>query len=134
MSSAWGKRMSSAWGKRMSSAWGKRAESESDELYNNIIRELYLQARRNKNDHSRLSIGNAGNELHVIWQRHGRLHVISSQPVRPRSILGATFGSDQRRRSSSPGRLVNTPVPKTMNRNIRKTSAVFSCRVFLEFI
>jgi len=53
MSSAWGKRMSSAWGKRMSSAWGKRAESDSDELYNQLLRELYHQARLNKYDYPR---------------------------------------------------------------------------------
>ena len=82
MSSAWGKRMSSAWGKRMSSAWGKRAESESDELYNNIIRELYLQARRNKNDHSRFSIGNAGNERRATGNERT-------------SFLANPFGLDQ---------------------------------------
>jgi len=54
MSSAWGKRMSSAWGKRMSSAWGKRAEGDSEEFYNQLLRELYRQAHlNNKNDYPR---------------------------------------------------------------------------------
>ncbi|UJR28249.1 hypothetical protein I4U23_009499 [Adineta vaga] len=58
MSSAWGKRMSSAWGKRMSSAWGKRGESDSDEFYNHLLRELYQQGRFNKYDYPRYPIDN----------------------------------------------------------------------------
>ncbi|CAF0809912.1 unnamed protein product [Rotaria sordida] len=58
MSSAWGKRMSSAWGKRMTSAWGKRGESDSDELYNHLLRELYHQARLSKYDYPRYPIDN----------------------------------------------------------------------------
>ncbi|CAF0740447.1 unnamed protein product [Adineta steineri] len=58
MSSAWGKRMSSAWGKRMSSAWGKRAESDNDDLYNYVLRELYYQALHNKNDYPRYPTDN----------------------------------------------------------------------------
>jgi hypothetical protein len=63
MSSAWGKRMSSAWGKRMSSAWGKRADSDSDELYNHLFRELYQRARVNKYDYPRYTIDNDGKEI-----------------------------------------------------------------------
>jgi len=62
MSSAWGKRMSSAWGKRMSSAWGKRAESDNDEFYNQILRELYQQARINQYDFPRYPTANEGKE------------------------------------------------------------------------
>jgi hypothetical protein len=62
MSSAWGKRMSSAWGKRMSSAWGKRAESDNDEFYNQILRELYQQARINQYDSLRYPTVNEGKE------------------------------------------------------------------------
>ncbi|CAF1636131.1 unnamed protein product, partial [Adineta ricciae] len=58
MSSAWGKRMSSAWGKRMSSAWGKRGESDSEELYNHLLQDLYQQARFNKYGYPRYPIDN----------------------------------------------------------------------------
>ena len=63
MSSAWGKRMSSAWGKRMSSAWGKRAESDSDELKDRILRELYHQARFSTYDFPRYPFDNEGEYL-----------------------------------------------------------------------
>lgn len=66
MSSAWGKRMSSAWGKRMSSAWGKRAESDNDEYYNQLLRELYHQAHFNKNDYPRFDNDCKKNYFHNI--------------------------------------------------------------------
>lgn len=53
MSSAWGKRMSSAWGKRMSSAWGKRADSDNDEYYNQLLRELFHREHLHKYDYPR---------------------------------------------------------------------------------
>ena len=66
MSSAWGKRMSSAWGKRMSSAWGKRAESDNDEFYNHILRELYHQARLSKYDSPRYPTDNESKNTFLI--------------------------------------------------------------------
>ena len=54
--------MSSAWGKRMSSAWGKRADSDNDELYNYLLRELHHQARLNKFEHPRYSTDNDGKQ------------------------------------------------------------------------
>ncbi len=69
MSSAWGKRMSSAWGKRMSSAWGKRAETDSDDFYDHILRELYLQAHLNKYEYPRYPIDNDGKQIVLIYKR-----------------------------------------------------------------
>ena len=66
MSSAWGKRMSSAWGKRMSSAWGKRGESDSEELYNRLLQDLYRQARFDKHGYPRYPIDNESKTLGII--------------------------------------------------------------------
>ena len=41
--------------KRLNSIWGKRAESDSDELYQHILRELYHNARVNQMGHPRYS-------------------------------------------------------------------------------
>jgi hypothetical protein len=73
MSSAWGKRMSSAWGKRMSSAWGKRADSDNDEYYNSILRELYHQAHLNKYEHSRYPSNSDGKE--IIYNENSNISI-----------------------------------------------------------
>lgn len=66
MSSAWGKRMSSAWGKRMSSAWGKRSDSDSEEAYNYLLRDLFHRAHLNKLDYPRYAIDNDGEATILI--------------------------------------------------------------------
>lgn len=46
------------WGKRLIKAWGKRSESDSDELDQQILRELYHTARFNQLAHPRYSSHN----------------------------------------------------------------------------
>jgi len=46
LTGSWGKRLTGSWGKRLTGTWGKRAaESDSDELYQRILREIYNTAR-----------------------------------------------------------------------------------------
>jgi hypothetical protein len=51
----WGKRSMNNWEKRLTKSWGKRSESDSDELYQRILRELYYNARLNQLAHPRYS-------------------------------------------------------------------------------
>ncbi|CAF0925343.1 unnamed protein product [Adineta steineri] len=57
------KRLSSQWGKRLSQQWGKRSDSDSDELYQRILRELYQTARLKQSEHPRYSATNDPNPL-----------------------------------------------------------------------
>lgn len=50
-SSVLNKRINGLWGKRLSKLWGKRSDSDSDELYQNALREFYDYARRNQFNH-----------------------------------------------------------------------------------
>jgi len=52
------RRLSGHWGKRWQKAWGKRSESDSDEAYQRILRELYLHARQNQLAHPQYSADN----------------------------------------------------------------------------
>jgi hypothetical protein len=52
----WGKRLSRQWGKRLLRQWGKRSESDSDELYQRILRELYHTVRFNQLAHPQYSV------------------------------------------------------------------------------
>jgi hypothetical protein len=52
------RRLSGHWGKRWQKAWGKRSESDSDEAYQRILRELYLNAHQNQLAHRQYSADN----------------------------------------------------------------------------
>ena len=57
------KRINGLWGKRLSKLWGKRSDSESDEMYQNLLREFYDHGRRNPFSHPQYS---AYNGLHPL--------------------------------------------------------------------
>lgn len=52
----WGKRSMNNMDKRLTKSWGKRSESDSDELYQRILREIYHTARLNQLAHPQYSI------------------------------------------------------------------------------
>lgn len=49
------RKISAVWGKRLIKSWGKRSESDSDELYQHLLRELHHTARFNQLAHPRYS-------------------------------------------------------------------------------
>lgn len=52
----WGKRSMNNWEKRLTKSWGKRSESDSDELYQRILREIYHTVRLNQLAHPQYSV------------------------------------------------------------------------------
>ncbi|CAF2411305.1 unnamed protein product [Rotaria sp. Silwood2] len=52
------KRINGLWGKRLNNLWGKRSDSDSDEMHQYVLQELYDQARRNQFAHPRFSAYN----------------------------------------------------------------------------
>jgi hypothetical protein len=56
----------SAMEKRLSKAWGKRSESDSDELYQRILRELYHTARLYQLSHPRYSADSDGKLIIIL--------------------------------------------------------------------
>lgn len=60
------RKISAVWGKRLIKSWGKRSESDSDELYQHLLRELHHTARFNQLAHPRYS---SYNDCKLIGKR-----------------------------------------------------------------
>lgn len=56
LNALWGKRSMNNWEKRLTKTWGKRSESDSDELYQHILRDIYHAIRLHQSAHPQYSV------------------------------------------------------------------------------